>query len=63
MLKVNRAIDVLVKRNNCCCKNSFCLVEEWFYSANIGGIIDNSLLEANRAIVIYLRDGEWTHEL
>ena len=40
-----------------------CLVEEWFYSANIGGIIDDSLLEANHAIAIYLRNGEWTHEL
>ena len=26
------------------------------------GIIDDSLLEANRAIVIYLRNVEWTHE-
>ena len=32
------------------------------YSADIGGIIDDSLLEANRAIVIYLRSVEWTHE-
>ena len=40
-----------------------CLVEEWFYSANIGGIVDDSLLEANRAIVIYFHNGEWTHEL
>ena len=39
-----------------------CLVKEWFYSANIGGIIDDSLLEVNRAIVIYLCNGEWTHE-
>ena len=54
----------LLKRNNCVVKTLFiCLVEEWFYSANIGGIIDDSLLEANRAIVIYLRNGEWTHEL
>ena len=40
-----------------------CLVKEWFYSDNIGGIIDDSLLEENRAIVIYLRNGEWNHEL
>ena len=33
-----------------------CLVKEWFYSANIDGIIDDSILEANRAIVIYLRN-------
>ena len=39
-----------------------CLVEEWFYSANIGGIIDDFLLEANRAIVIYLCNAEWNHE-
>ena len=39
-----------------------CLFEEWFYYENIGGIIDDSLLEAKRAIVIYLRNGEWTHE-
>ena len=25
--------------------------------------IDDSLLEENREIVIYLRNGEWTHEL
>ena len=40
-----------------------CLVEEWFYSANIGGIIDDLLLEVNRAILIYLCNGERTHEL
>ena len=40
-----------------------CLVEEWFYSMNIGGIIGDSVLEANRAFVIYLRNGEWTHKL
>ena len=39
------------------------LVEEWFYSVNIGGIIDDSLLEANRVIVIYLFNGEWNDEL
>ena len=39
-----------------------CLIEELFYSANIGGIIDDSLLEANGVIVVYLRNGEWTHE-
>ena len=39
-------LSFFLKRNNCCCKNSFVvLVEEWFYSANIGGIIDDSLLE------------------
>ena len=50
------------KEKQCCCKNYFYLVEEWFYSANIDGIVDNSLLEVNRAIVIYLRNVEWTHE-
>ena len=40
-----------------------CLVEEWFYYANIGGIIDDYLFEVNRAIVIYLSNGEWNHEL
>ena len=47
----------------CVVKNSFCcLVEEWFYFVNIGGIIDDLLLEENRAIIIYLRNGEWAHE-
>ena len=31
----------------------YVLVEEWFYSANIGGIIDDFFLKANCAIVIY----------
>ena len=61
-LKVNHAMIMCFKEKQRCCKKSFCLVEEWFYSANIGGIFDDSLLEANRAIVIYLRNGEWTHE-
>ena len=52
----------VLKIKNCCCKKYFCLVEEWFYSANVGGIIDDYLLEANHDIVIYLRNGEWTHE-
>ena len=39
-----------------------CLVEEWFYSANIFGIIDDSFLEANHAIVAYLCNEERTHE-
>ena len=43
---------VCFKEKQRCCKNSFYLVEEWFYSAYIDGIIDDSLLEANRAIVI-----------
>ena len=60
---MNRAIIMCFKEKQRCYKNSFCLVEEWFYSANIGGIVDDSLLEANCAIVIYLRNGEWTHEL
>ena len=74
---MNHAIVVLVKRNNCVVKTLFvclkrnnlcgensvcCLVEEWFHFANIGGIIDDSLLEANRAIVIYFCNREWTHE-
>ena len=33
------------------------------YSANIGVIIDDSFLEANRDIVIYLCNEEWTQEL
>ena len=54
---------ICLKQNNLCCENSVCcLVKEWFYSVNIGGIIDDSHLEVNRAIVIYLRNGEWTHE-
>ena len=40
----------------------YVLVEEWFYSANIGGIIDDSFLKANRSIVIYLCNEEVTHE-
>ena len=47
------------KEKQRCCKNYFYLVEEWFYPANIDGIVDDSLLEANRAIVIYLRNGEF----
>ena len=31
----------------------YVLVEEWFYSASIGGIIDDSFLKADRAIVIF----------
>ena len=62
-LNVNHAIIVCFKEKQRCCKNSCCLGEEWFYSANIGGIIDDSLLEANYDIVIYLRNGECTHEL
>ena len=55
---------ICLKINNLYCEDSFyCLVEEWFYSANIGDVIDDSLLEANSVIVIYLRNGEWTHEL
>ena len=34
------------------------LVEEWFYSANIGGIIDDSISKANHAIFVYLCNGE-----
>ena len=56
-LKVNHAIIMCFKEKQCCCKNSFYLVEEWFYSANIDGIVDDSLLEANPAIVIYFRNG------
>ena len=36
-------------------RSSYVLVEEWFYSANIGGVIDDSCLKANRVIVIYLK--------
>ena len=60
---MNHAIIMCFKEKQRCCKNYLCLVEECFYSANIGGIVDDSLLEANRAIDIYLRNGEWTHEL
>ena len=59
---MNHAIIMCFNEKQHCCKNSFCLVEEWFYSANIDGIVDDSLLEANRAIVIYFRNWEWTHE-
>ena len=62
-LKVNHAIIMCFKEKQRCCKNSFYLVEEWFYSANIGVIADDSLLEANCAIVIYLSNEEWNHEL
>ena len=54
---------MFLKEKQRCCKNSFYLVKEWFYSANIDGIVDDSLLGVNRAIVIYLRNGEWTHKL
>ena len=43
LLKVNRAIIMCFKEKKNGCKKSFCLVEEWFYSTNIGGIIDHSL--------------------
>ena len=76
-MKVNRAIVtfgkekqlcrknffICLKRNTLCCENSVCcLVKEWFYYANICGIIDDSLFKENYAIVIYLRNREWTHE-
>ena len=61
-LKVNHTMIMCFKEKQRCCKKSFYLVEEWFYSANIDGIVDDSLLEANRAIVIYFRNREWTHE-
>ena len=52
------------REKSCVVKNLFCcLVEEWFYSVNIGGIINDSLFEANRSIVVYLRNGECNHEL
>ena len=41
----------------------YVLDEEWFYSENIGSIIDDSFVEANRAIVIHFCNGECTHEL
>ena len=67
---MNHAIIMCFKEKQRCCKNSLYLVEEFFYyivkklfySPNIDGIVDDSLLEANRAIVIYLSNGEWTHE-
>ena len=40
----------------------YVLVEEWFYSANIGGIINDYFLKDNRAIAIYLCNEEGTHE-
>ena len=46
------------KEKQLCCENSVCcLVIDWFYSENIGGIIGDYLLEVNRAIVMYLRNG------
>ena len=32
----------------------YVFLEEYFYSADIGHIIEDSLLKANRAIVVYL---------
>ena len=61
-LKVNHAIIMCFKEKQRGCKNSFYLVEEWFYYANIYGIVDDPLLEANHAIVIYFCNREWTHE-
>ena len=61
-LKVNHAMIMCFKKKQRCCKKYFHLVEEWFYSANIDGIVDDYLLEANSAIVIYFRNREWTHE-
>ena len=61
-LKVNHAMIMCFKEKERCCINSFYLVEEWFYSANIDGIVYDSFLEANRAIVIYFCNREWTHE-
>ena len=40
----------------------YVLVEEWFYSANIGGIIGDSFLEGNCAVVVCLCDWERNHE-
>ena len=40
----------------------YVLVEEWFYSVNSGGIVDDSFLKANRAIFIYLCDEEGNYE-
>ena len=40
----------------------YVLVKEWFYSANIGGIVDDSFLKVNRSIVIYLCNEEVTHK-
>ena len=59
---MNRAIVILLKRNNRVVKTILLFSQRMVYSANIGGIIDDSLLEAKRAIVLYLRNGEWTHE-
>ena len=40
---IMKTLFICLKINNLCCENSVCsLIEEWFYSANIGGIIDNS---------------------
>ena len=40
----------------------YVLVKELFYSTNIGGIIDDSFLKANRAIGIFFCNEEGTHE-
>ena len=61
-VEVNHAMIMCFKVKQPGCKNSFYLVEEWFYSENIDGIVDDSLLEANHAIVIYFCNREWTHE-
>ena len=61
---MNRDIVVCLKKKQLLLYKLFCcLVIEWFYSTNIGEVIDDSLLEANRAIVVFLHNGEWTHEL
>ena len=52
----------MIKEKQRFCKNYFYLVKEWFYYENIDGIVDDSPLEANRAIVIYFCNREWTHE-
>ena len=61
-LKVNHAMIMCFKEKQRCCKNSFYLVKESFYSPNVDGIVNDSFLEANRAIVIYFCNREWTHE-
>ena len=61
-LKVNHAMIMCFKEKQRCCKNSFYLVNEWFYSANIDGIVDDSLFGSKLCHFIYFRNRECTHE-
>ena len=60
LLTVNHSIVVFFKEKQLCFETLFIVylfIWRKVYSANIVGIIDYSLLESNRAIVIYLCNG------